>query len=172
MIPAALWPYWPWIRKLWWLVPLTVLMVVTATYRIQRDHARDDLDALRATLAAQEATYRAQAAEAARVQEAVEAGYAAELERLRRAAGPVPVVRLCVGPVPEVPRLGTAVPGDGGTGAAGGLVPGVPDGTAADPFDYGPGLYAIADAGDRCAAQVRHLLERHRRLSAIAGEVR
>lgn len=169
MIPLALWPYWPWIRKLWWLVPLTAIALAAATFRIQRDHARDELDALRATLAAQEATYRAQAAEAARVQDAVEAGYAAELERLRRAAGPVPVVRLCVSPVPAVPRLGAPVPGDGGAGAPGGGVPRVPDGTADGAYDFGPGLYWIADRADRQSAQLRHLLERNRRLSEIAS---
>lgn len=170
MIPLPVWPWWPWVRKLWWLVPVTLLLVVTATYRIQRDHARDELKGLRATLAAQEATYKAQVAEAARVTKEAEAGYAAELERLRRAAGAVPVVRMCVGPVPEVPRLGATVPGDGGTGPAGGGVPSLPHGAADDAFDYGPGLYGIADRADRCSAQVRHLLDRNRRLSAIASE--
>jgi hypothetical protein len=171
VIPLALWPYWPWIRKLWWLLPVTALAVTATTFRIQRDSAREDVADLTASLAAQDARYRAQVTYERQTTADTVRGLEAENARLRAAAsGPVPVVRMCVGPVPAVPGIGTAAGGTGGTGAAGGFVPGLPDGTAADPFDYGPGLYAIADRADRCSAQVRHLLDRHRRLSALASE--
>lgn len=167
MIPLVGW--WPLVRKFWWLVPVTVVAGFAVTYRIQRDIARDALADLRAAQAAQEATYQAQVAQWRQATIVAEEGYAAEIERLRRAAGPVPVVRLCVSPVPAVPRLGAPVPGDGGAGAPGGGVPRVPDGTADGAYDFGPGLYWIADRADRQSAQLRHLLERNRRLSEISS---
>lgn len=113
--------------------------------------------------------YAAQVVADARTnQEAVRA-YETEIEGLRRAAVPVGPVRLCVG------SSGGAVPTGAGdpagarrAAAAAGSVPGVPDGTAQGP-DIGPGLQLIADRGDRLSAQVRHLLERNRKLSAMAG---
>jgi len=159
----------PLLRKFWWLVPVTLLAVTAATFRIQRDHAREAVERLQAAQAAQEATYRAQVAAWRQATITAEEGYAAELERLRRAAGPVPVVRVCRDPA-EVPAGGTAAPGAGGPGAPGGVVPGVPN---RDPIygpDVGPGLYWLADDADRRAAQLRHLLERNRKLAEIASQ--
>lgn len=61
---GPLWPYWPFIRKLWWLLPVTALAITAATFRIQRDNAREDVAALEARVAAVEAAGRAQAEEA------------------------------------------------------------------------------------------------------------
>jgi hypothetical protein len=164
--------YWELMKRFWWLVPVTAILVTAGVFRIQRDHARDDLMRLRATLAAQEAIYLAQLAQAKAATREAQTGYEAELERLRRAAGAVPVVRLCPRPA-EVPGGGTAAGGAGGSGTAGGGVSGVPDGAAGEPgADYGPGLYALADDADRRAAQLRHVLERARKLSEIASQAR
>jgi hypothetical protein len=161
---------WQWILKRWWLLPIAALAVTATTFRIQRDNARDDVAELTASLAAQDARYRAQVTYERQTTADTVRGLEAENARLRAAAsGPVPVVRMCVGPAPAVLGLGAPAGGAGGTGPAGGQLPGVPDGAAADPFDYGPGLYAIADRADRCSAQVRHLLDRHRKLSEMAS---
>jgi hypothetical protein len=169
VIPLALWPYWPWIRKLWWVVPALALLLLAGVYRVQRDSAREDVDRLRAAQAAQEATYRAQVAQWRQATVAAEEGYAEELARLRAAArGPVPVVRLCREPA-QVPGGGTAAGGAGGTGAAGGVVPGVPHGDPGVGPDVGPGLYWLADDADRRAAQLRHLIERNRKLAELAS---
>lgn len=65
MLIPSLFPYWPLIRKLWWLVPVTALAITAATLRIQRDSARADGATLEARLAAAEAAGRAQAQAAA-----------------------------------------------------------------------------------------------------------
>lgn len=69
MIPLPVWPYWPLVRKLWWIVPVTALIVTAGVFRIQRDNARADLETANRVIAAQEAAGRAQA-EAAKQSEA------------------------------------------------------------------------------------------------------
>lgn len=54
--------YWELLKRFWWAIPLALLAVAATTYRIQRDHARDDATRLEARISLQ--------AEAARQAEA------------------------------------------------------------------------------------------------------
>lgn len=170
MIPLPV--VWSLVRRFWWLIPVTAILVTASVYRIQRDNAHEDLAAANAALAAQEARHAALVAHERRTTSETLNGLRDELARLRAAAaGPVPVVRLC-GPtrLGEVPGVPTLAGGVRDSSAPGGSLPGVSDGTASEPGpDYGPGLYFLADRGDRCSAQVRHLLDRHRKLSELAS---
>lgn len=168
MIPLPV--LWSLVRRFWWLIPVTAILVTASVYRIQRDNAREDLAAANAALTAQEARYRAEVAILNRTNQESVNGLQAELERLRAgAAGPVPVVRLCVGPrLPEVPGVPTLAGGTGDPRAPGGKLSSMPNGDSGDGFDVGPGLYWLADDADRRAAQLRHLLERNRKLSELA----
>lgn len=47
-------PYWILIKKFWWLVPLSALLITTATFRVQRDNARDREAVLKADIAARD----------------------------------------------------------------------------------------------------------------------
>ena len=67
--------YWELLKRFWWAIPLAVLAVAATTYRIQRDHARDDVTRLEARIALQ--------AEAARQ---VEAQYRSSEKSWQRAA--------------------------------------------------------------------------------------
>jgi len=117
--------------------------------------------------------YAAQVERDARTNQEAVSAYESEVAHLRAAAVPVGPVRLCRDPVRagEVPAVPRVAAGTGGSAAAAGSVPGVSGGTAVGP-DIGPGLQLIADRGDRLSAQVRHLLERNRKLSELASEER
>lgn len=165
MIPLA---YLALARRFWWLLPVTALAIMAATFRIQRDSAREDVERLEAAVAAQEATYRARVAAVAAANTEAQRGYAEELERIRRDR-PVPrVVRLCVEPTAPVPGVPTLAGGTGDPGLAGGFGPRVPGGDSAGP-DVWPGLQRLAEGYDVRNAQVRGLLKRQRQLEEMTA---
>lgn len=100
---------------------------------------------------------------------------AKDLEIARIAADaadrPVGPIRVCLDPVHTgaVPAVPTLAGGAGAAGLPGGNRDGLRPG-AGDGVDIGPGVQRLAVAYDIRNAQVRALLERHRRLSELAAE--
>jgi hypothetical protein len=163
VIPLALWPYWPWIRK---ALPYVAALAAVGGLIWYIASLRGDVAELTARLAAQDAQYRAQVTYERQTTADTVRDYEAELERLRAVPPVVRRVRVCVDPA--VPGGGTAAGGAGAPGEPGGDGAEVPGGTPVGP-DIRPGLQRIADAYDIRNAQVRHLLERHRKLSEMAS---
>ena len=64
------------LRRFWWLLPVTVILVTAGVYRVQRDHARSQAATLSARLAALEAQSAANLQKAIHDKETADAAYA------------------------------------------------------------------------------------------------
>ena len=131
-----------------------LLAVLAVGWQVNRWRVRSDrLEAATTELAG----VRASIDTARRVRTEVVGEYETELSTLRagRAAGPVPVVRVCR----AAPMLEhrTAAGGTDGAAAAAGNISAGPGADSSADRDVGPALYAAADRADELSAQLRAL---------------
>ena len=64
------------LKRFWWLIPVTVILVTAGTYRVQRDHARTQVATLNARITALEAQSAANVQKAIHDKETADAAYA------------------------------------------------------------------------------------------------